>query len=71
MHDDIMLTTEHSASSYGQPIALFAGEPFGPGDLMCVDDEYLTGAQLIERWAARPERSDSERADAARFLHLT
>lgn len=27
------LTTEHSASSYGLPVVVLNGEPYGPGDL--------------------------------------
>lgn len=28
-----VLTTQHSASSYGLPVLLLAGKPYGPGDL--------------------------------------
>lgn len=31
---EITLTTEHSASSYGIPVALIAGQSYGPGDML-------------------------------------
>jgi len=32
LSDRITLTDEHSASSYGQPVAIIDGKPYGPHD---------------------------------------
>ena len=33
-YPDATLTTEHSASSYGQPVLVIEGEAYGPGDVL-------------------------------------
>jgi len=41
-HDRAKLTDEHSASSYGIPVLVWNGEPYGPGD--------LPDCQLVAHW---------------------
>lgn len=49
-----MLTDEHAASSYGQPVIVIAGRAYGPGDLAkdcwLADDTpwNFTGQEFIE-----------------------
>lgn len=44
----VIITNEHSASSYGMPVAVVEGEAYGPNDLLPIwpDDElsWLNGA---------------------------
>ena len=38
------LTTDHAASSYGQPVLVLDGDAFGPGDLLENPDGWLVTA---------------------------
>ncbi len=40
------LSTGHAASSYGMPVLLDRGEPVGAADLIEIDGEYMTGAEI-------------------------
>lgn len=44
--DQITLTTEHSASSYGQPVAIYKGEAYGPEDIT-PRDPYPAGMEWL------------------------
>jgi len=44
---EIVLTTEHSSSSYGVPVLLVDGEPFGPSDTFPSHVEGSTAGDLI------------------------
>ncbi len=61
----VEITTEHSASSYGQPVVLVHGEPHGPSEMAAgelqVPPEYL-GRVRAAGYAAQPMSA----ADAAR-----
>lgn len=58
--DTLVLTTEHSASSYGVPVLLIDGEPYGPGDLtpygparglsLMADNPTTEALDLLDRW---------------------
>jgi hypothetical protein len=65
------LTTEHSASSYGQPVLLLNGDPCGTDDLIG-DLERPEGVQaaghLVQQWARRLCRTPAERDAARTFL---
>lgn len=42
-HQDVILSTDHSSSSYGQPVVLIFGKPYGTMDLeMEYPGYYLT-----------------------------
>jgi len=45
------LTTEHPTSSYGLPILLVDGEPYGPADLLSWRDHMAVPAEgVVLRW---------------------
>ena len=44
------LTTEHAASSYGQPVLVWRGEAYGPGDLL---EDPATGVLVSAFGAVR------------------
>ena len=48
--DTIILTTNHSASSYGAPVMVIDGQAYGPGDLT---PGGVIAAELLRQWAAR------------------
>ena len=54
------LTTEHSASSYGQPIMLVDGIPYGPAD-------EIPGMDGTAWLAADPGASSADHAAVAEF----
>lgn len=45
----IKLTTKHPMSSYGRPVALINGDPYGPRDLL---SNGLTAAAVVAHWAS-------------------
>lgn len=56
----VTLTTEHPASSYGLPVAVADGEPYGPGDVwgwleLDVEDEHAVGAARRAGYDVRPK----------------
>ncbi len=53
--ETLTLTTNHAASSYGQPVLLLDGEAFGPAD---ITPAGMTGGELVTTWAARFIRED-------------
>ncbi len=68
------LTTDHAASSYGQPVLVNhdTGEAFGPGDITkCYASwPYQPASRAVERMAARCELTDEERATVERFVNF-
>lgn len=60
----ITLTTEHAASSYGQPVALIRGQAYGRADVYGGQPV----AALVRAWADGPRRSAEQRRLAAKFL---
>ncbi|MBU4302682.1 MAG: hypothetical protein KKE79_04345 [Actinobacteria bacterium] len=44
------LSTEHAASSYGQPVVVDreTGEAIGAADLVEVDGRYVSGAEIMK-----------------------
>lgn len=61
----VVISTEHSASSYGQPVVLINGEPYGPAEMpegeLQVPPEYLDRVRAAG-YAAQPMSAE----DAAR-----
>jgi len=59
------LSTEHAASSYGQPVLVNrgTGEAFGPGDVLIPYPSwgYVTAAMAVARFAKR-KRLDADGA---------
>ena len=43
-----ILTTEHAASSYGQPVVVVDGEPHGPAEVECVRCDHRVPAELVD-----------------------
>jgi len=66
------LTTEHAASSCGQPILvnLTTGEAFGPADLVRLQERkgMIPAALAVRRLALAAELDTAERALVARFV---
>jgi len=66
------LTTEHAASSDGQPVLLLGGsmEATWPGDLIEVGGELQPAALVVGRWldAAGENVTDAERDLAEAFV---
>jgi hypothetical protein len=66
------LTTEHSASSYGQPVLvhLATGYVFGPSDFVrCYPNWPIQpAAEAVKRLGNLGARSDEERALIQRFI---
>lgn len=65
------LTTDHAASSYGQPVLVnrATGEAFGPGDIVqCYPSwGYLPAALAVDRLAAAESLDDEQIALVSRF----
>lgn len=63
-YPEAVLTTEHSASSYGQPVLLIGGEAFGPGDLLTLPEGGVIVARdwvrLAHRHRQREYRAEGE-----------
>jgi hypothetical protein len=61
------LTTDHPASSYGQPVLVSPdGIPFGPGDIVAFS-EVMTGPEAAEKWGVG-ESTIRNYANAGQFL---
>lgn len=58
------LTTDHPASSYGMPVFVHEGIAHGPRDKISA----FRVADIINEWAAEPDRTDAEKSLAGRFL---
>ena len=63
------LTTEHAASSYGQPVLCLGGAwdaVTGPGDLVEVGRDLCPAWMIVQRWmeATKPEGEALELAAA-------
>lgn len=52
-YPEAQLTTEHAASSYGQPVLVIGGEAFGPGDILALPDGGMINAREWVRLAHR------------------
>ena len=55
-----LLTTEHSASSYGIPVLIRRGEAYGPGDLIGLPDDLITARELVRQKAKEVGLEDHE-----------
>jgi hypothetical protein len=68
------LTTEHAASSYGQPVLVNrgSGEAYGPGDILrpYTSWGYITAAAAVERMTSIRNLTDDERIFVERFVNL-
>jgi len=68
------LTTEHAASSHGQPVFVNRADnqAYGPADVLEPYPSWgwVTGAMAVKRMAARRKFTDDERAFVARFIDL-
>jgi hypothetical protein len=63
-----LLTTNHRASSHGQPVLVnrHNGHAFGPGDLVTLGKEVMPAAMLVA-WLARTLTNQEQRAVVERF----
>jgi hypothetical protein len=68
------LTTEHSASSYGQPVLVNrgSGEAYGPGDVFQPYPSwpYLPASKAVERMARTKKLTYDERAFVDKFVNF-
>lgn len=68
------LTTEHAASSYGQPVLVNrgTGEAYGPGDILTPYPSYgpMVAADAVRRLAKTAKLDEEGRALVARFVGL-
>lgn len=68
------LTTDHAASSYGQPVLVNrgTGEAYGPGDVLVPYPSwgYVTGAMAVARLAKRRKLDADGKALVERFTRL-
>jgi hypothetical protein len=66
------LTTEHSASSCGQPVLVkrASGEAFGPGDVLqpYASWGYMPANGAVARMAKTAKLTDEQRAFVNRFI---
>jgi len=66
------LTTDHPASSYGQPVLVNrgSGEAFGPGDILTPYPSWgmMPASGAVERMASNKKFTDEERAFVSRFV---
>jgi hypothetical protein len=66
------LSTEHAASSYGQPVLVqrHTGQTFGPGDRVQLYPSYgyTTAAAAVSRFAKTAPLSTAAQALVARFV---
>ena len=64
------LSTDHAASSYGQPVLvnLDTGDAYGPGDILQYPpDGYMTAADAVRRLATTVQLDADGLALVARF----
>ena len=56
-----LLTTDHSASSYGMPVLVHKGEAFGPADVVSATDGWIKGltARDIVKQESAPQFFDA------------
>jgi len=68
------LSTEHAASSYGQPVLVNrdTGEAFGPGDIVkCYPSwPYQPASVAVERMAKRKKFTADEQTFVDRFINF-
>ena len=68
------LTTEHAASSYGQPVLVdhATGDAYGPGDVLRAYPSFgfLPAAAVVARLAKTAHLDAAQRALVARFVAL-
>lgn len=62
---EVLLTTEHAASSYGRPVLVLAGQAYGPADPLPSGE---TAAVYVGRWSLDPDRTPEDLALAQAFL---
>ena len=69
-----VLTLNHAASSYGQPVLVnrTTGEAFGPGDIVEAYPSwgYLPGQAVVERFAKTKNFTEKEMDFVGRFLPI-
>lgn len=53
------LTTEHTASSYGEPVLIVDGKSYGPCDVVPAEGERAW--VLVDRWLQREHRGGKAR----------
>ena len=68
------LTTEHAASSYGQPVLVnrATGEAYGPGDILKPYPSWglMLATEAVKRMAATVKLTEEENALAEKFAGL-
>jgi hypothetical protein len=68
------LTTEHAASSYGQPVLVnrTTGEAFGPGDVLQPYPSwpYLLASQAVQRMARTKKLTYDEQTFVDKFVNF-
>jgi hypothetical protein len=68
------LTTEHSSSSYGQPVLVHRADrqAYGPGDVFQPYPSWpsLPASQAVARMARTKKLTDKERAFVTRFVNF-
>jgi hypothetical protein len=62
---EVLLTTDHAASSYGVPVLLIDGQAYGPGDILPSGD---LAAAYVGRWSLLPGRTREDLDAVARFM---
>lgn len=69
------LTTEHAASSYGQPVLINRAtqEAFGPGDIVRAYPSwgFMAAAEAVKRMAATANLDEDGQDAVTRFCGLT
>lgn len=62
---NVVLTTDHSASSYGIPVALINGKAYGPADRL---EDNRTVAQMLEEEFGKENLSGRQLMALHKFL---
>lgn len=69
-----ILTNEHSASSYGQPVLVNrgSGAAYGPGDILQPYPSwgYIPATRAVERMTASCNLNEEQQAFVAKFVTL-
>ena len=71
---DAILTDEHVSCSYGLPVVLIQGKPYGHSDLMCINKDYqvvvcaeYTNTEPVERITTPEQKEIIDRAELAGY----
>jgi hypothetical protein len=71
-HQRWVLTTNHPASSYGEPVLIHpgTGKGYGPGDILEAYPNwgYLTAREVVKRMIETSDLKDEERALVNKFI---